>query len=227
MRLATQAQNEGASACRDVLLTRKLVFYFCVLSTLLQESIEQVEHISEGTLMSPVTTSFSFQSTASEIIEGIHLTGKRAVVAGGASGIGIETARALAGAGASVTLAVGRPQGSGSLAAELRQSTGNDAIDIVTLDLGDLRSVRAFADFWKGPLHILVRSSPARVEGRRRPLGDVRHSMGPRGPGWHRHRVALNRSEAKQTEVCRWSIQVGGSACSRLQKRTKDVQARW
>jgi cation diffusion facilitator CzcD-associated flavoprotein CzcO len=59
--------------------------------------------------MSRITTPFSFHSTASEIIEGVNLAGRRAVVTGGASGIGIETARALAGAGASVTLAVRRP----------------------------------------------------------------------------------------------------------------------
>jgi pyruvate/2-oxoglutarate dehydrogenase complex dihydrolipoamide dehydrogenase (E3) component len=83
--------------------------------------------------MSRITTPFSFHSTASEIIEGINLTGRRAIVTGGASGIGIETARALAGAGASVTLAVRRPEAAEAVAAELRQSTGNDAIDIAEL----------------------------------------------------------------------------------------------
>lgn len=102
--------------------------------------------------MSRITTPFSFHSTASKIIEGIDLTGRRAIVTGGASGIGIETTRALAGAGVSVTLAVRRPEAGEAIAAELRQSTGNDAIDIAALDLADLGSVRAFADFWKGPL---------------------------------------------------------------------------
>ena len=46
------------------------------------------------------------ESTAAEVVDGIDLTGKRAIVTGGASGIGIETARALAQAGAEVTLAV-------------------------------------------------------------------------------------------------------------------------
>src|ERR1700686_948326 len=83
--------------------------------------------------MSRITTPFSFHSTASEIIEGINLTGKRAIVTGGASGIGIETARALAGAGASVTLAVRRPDAAEPVAIELRRSTGNHAIVIRTL----------------------------------------------------------------------------------------------
>ena len=56
--------------------------------------------------MTLITTPFAFESTAAEVVAGIDLTGKRAIVTGGASGIGIETARALDGAGADVTLAV-------------------------------------------------------------------------------------------------------------------------
>ena len=48
--------------------------------------------------MPRVTTPFNAQSTAAEVIAGVDLTGKRAVVTGGASGIGLETARALAAA---------------------------------------------------------------------------------------------------------------------------------
>ena len=54
----------------------------------------------------PISTPFTAESTASEVIAGIDLGGRRAVVTGGASGIGAETARTLAGAGAQVTLAV-------------------------------------------------------------------------------------------------------------------------
>ena len=49
-------------------------------------------------------------STASEVIDGVDLSGKRAIVTGAGSGIGTETARALASAGAEVVLAVRRPQ---------------------------------------------------------------------------------------------------------------------
>jgi NADP-dependent 3-hydroxy acid dehydrogenase YdfG len=53
-----------------------------------------------------ITTPFGFDSTAADVVKGIDLAGKRAIVTGAASGIGVETARALAGAGAAVTIAV-------------------------------------------------------------------------------------------------------------------------
>ena len=64
-----------------------------------------------------ITTPFGFESTAAEVVTGIDLSGKRAIVTGASSGIGVETARALAGAGAEVTLAVRRipTPGSGPL----------------------------------------------------------------------------------------------------------------
>jgi NADPH-dependent 2,4-dienoyl-CoA reductase/sulfur reductase-like enzyme len=52
------------------------------------------------------TTPFGFQSTAAQVLEGVDLSGQRAIVTGASSGIGVETARALACAGAEVTLAV-------------------------------------------------------------------------------------------------------------------------
>ena len=85
--------------------------------------------------MTHFITPFGFHSTAAEVINGVNLASRRAIVTGGASGIGIETARALAGAGASVTLAVRRPDAAEPAAIELRRSTGNQSIDIKTLDL--------------------------------------------------------------------------------------------
>ena len=80
--------------------------------------------------MSRFATPFGFHSTATEVIAGVDLTGKRAVVTGGAAGIGVETARALATAGATVTVAVRRPDAAESVATELRQSTGNRTFDV-------------------------------------------------------------------------------------------------
>jgi NAD(P)-dependent dehydrogenase (short-subunit alcohol dehydrogenase family) len=109
--------------------------------------------------MSRFTTPFGFHSTAAEVIAGVDLAGKRAIITGGAAGIGIETARALSIAGAAVTLAVRRPDAAEAVAEELRQSVGNPAVDVMHLDLSDLRSVRAFITAWKGPLHILINNA--------------------------------------------------------------------
>lgn len=105
------------------------------------------------------TTPFGFASTAMQVAEGVDLAGRKAIVTGGGAGIGVETARALAAAGAEVTLAVRRPAAAESVAEELRQATGNKAIDVRLLDLADLASVRRFADDWNGPLHILVNNA--------------------------------------------------------------------
>lgn len=109
--------------------------------------------------MALITTPFGFHSTAEEVVNGIDLTGRRAIITGGASGIGIETARALAGAGASVVLAVRRPVAAAPVAQALRESTGNPAVSVAGLDLSDLNSVSAFARAWSGPLDILVNNA--------------------------------------------------------------------
>jgi len=109
--------------------------------------------------MQRFTTPYGFSSTASEVIAGVDLSGKRAIVTGGASGIGIETARALAQAGTEVTIAVRQPESARPVVEELRRSTGNPAIAIAMLDLADLESVTEFVDGWKGPLHILINNA--------------------------------------------------------------------
>jgi NAD(P)-dependent dehydrogenase (short-subunit alcohol dehydrogenase family) len=106
-----------------------------------------------------ITTPFGFHSTAAEVIEGIDLSGKRAIVTGGSSGIGVDTARALAGAGAEVTLAV-RDTGAGErTATDIRADTGSDAVHVGRLDLADPASVAAFVASWRGPLDILVNNA--------------------------------------------------------------------
>jgi NAD(P)-dependent dehydrogenase (short-subunit alcohol dehydrogenase family) len=106
-----------------------------------------------------ITTPFGFDSTAAEVVAGIDLTGRRAIVTGGSSGIGIETARALASAGAEVTLAVRDTASGDRTAAEIVAATGNDGVYVGALDLADQASVAAFADGWSGPLHVLVNNA--------------------------------------------------------------------
>jgi NAD(P)-dependent dehydrogenase (short-subunit alcohol dehydrogenase family) len=103
-----------------------------------------------------VTTPFGAQSTAAEVIAGVDLTGKRAIVTGAASGIGVETARALAGAGADVTLAVRDLTAGAKVAREIVAGTGNQQVTAAALDLADLASVRSFVRAWPGTLDLLV-----------------------------------------------------------------------
>jgi NAD(P)-dependent dehydrogenase (short-subunit alcohol dehydrogenase family) len=109
--------------------------------------------------ISPITTPFGFESTAAEVTEGIDLSGRRAIVTGGSSGIGVETARALAGAGADVTLAVRDTDAGARTAADLTATTGNAAVHVGPLDLADRASVAAFVAGWSGPLHLLVNNA--------------------------------------------------------------------
>src|SRR5260370_3420402 len=92
-----------------------------------------------------ITTPFNAESTAIEVIAGIDLADRRAIVTGGASGIGIETARALAGAGAEVTLAVRNLEAGERTAADITASTGNKHVLVAPLDLADQASVAALA----------------------------------------------------------------------------------
>ena len=107
----------------------------------------------------PITTPFTSQSTAAEVAAGIDLTGRRAIVTGGASGIGVETARALAGAGAEVTLAVRDLEAGQRTAEDIIATTGNKEILVSPLDLADRASVASFVAAWDGQLHILVNNA--------------------------------------------------------------------
>ncbi len=111
------------------------------------------------TVSTPITTPFTAESTAAEVVAGIDLTGRRAIVTGGASGIGIETARALAGAGASVTLAVRDVEAGERTAAGIMGTTGSKQVLVARLDLADQASVAAFAAAWDGPLDILINNA--------------------------------------------------------------------
>lgn len=109
--------------------------------------------------MTLIKTNFGFHSTADEVINGIDLTGKRAVVTGSASGIGIETARVLAKAGAEVTLAVRNIEAGKSVANEIIASTGNNKIYVAQLDLNDFQSINNFVENWNGQLDILINNA--------------------------------------------------------------------
>jgi NAD(P)-dependent dehydrogenase (short-subunit alcohol dehydrogenase family) len=111
------------------------------------------------TSTAPIATPFNAESTAAEVVAGIDLTGRRAIVTGGASGIGVETARALAGAGAEVILAVRNLDAGQRAAEDIIATTGNKKVLVAPLDLADQVSVAAFVAGWDGPLHILINNA--------------------------------------------------------------------
>jgi NAD(P)-dependent dehydrogenase (short-subunit alcohol dehydrogenase family) len=106
-----------------------------------------------------ITTPYSAQTTADQIVDGLDLTGHGIVVTGGAAGIGIETARSLATAGAEVTLAVRNLGGGQDAAAQLAAETGSKQVLVAPLDLADQASVRSFVAGWDGPLHVLINNA--------------------------------------------------------------------
>ena len=104
-------------------------------------------------------TAFGPHSTADEVIRGIDLRGVRVIVTGGAAGLGYETSRVLAGAGAEVTVAV-RDLASGTeLARKTARAKPRGSIEARRLDLADPGSLEAFAGAWNGPVDVLINNA--------------------------------------------------------------------
>lgn len=119
----------------------------------------------------PVGSGFHAKSTASEVLEGIDLSGKNVVLTGGYSGIGIEAVRAMAAAGARVTVPARRLEAASEALGDVAGE-----IEVAPMDLGDIASVRKFASDYVEtgrPLHILINNAGIMAC----PLARV-------GPGW-------------------------------------------
>ena len=104
----------------------------------------------------PIGTGFTAASTAADVLRGIDLSGRNVVVTGGHVGLGLETTRALSGAGASVTVGARHPDRAAAAVA------GITRVDVGRLDLLDPASIDAFADSYLGsgrPLHVLVNNA--------------------------------------------------------------------
>ncbi|MEU9140033.1 SDR family NAD(P)-dependent oxidoreductase [Streptomyces sp. NPDC048404] len=93
-----------------------------------------------STAQHKIGSGFGARSTADDVLRGIDLSGKLAVVTGGYSGLGLETTQALAAAGARVVVPARRPATAREALADI------DGAETDELDLGDLESVRAFAE---------------------------------------------------------------------------------
>jgi len=88
----------------------------------------------------PLGTGFGARTTAADVIDGVDLTGKRAIITGGHSGLGLETTRVLAAAGAEVIVAARDTNVATSALRDVAPVT------VARLDLSDLSSISAFAD---------------------------------------------------------------------------------
>jgi NAD(P)-dependent dehydrogenase (short-subunit alcohol dehydrogenase family) len=86
-----------------------------------------------------IGSGYGARSTADEVLSGVDLTGKLAIVSGGYSGIGLETTRALRRAGAEILVPARRPDAARAALGDL------DGVEVDAMDLGELESVRAFA----------------------------------------------------------------------------------
>lgn len=102
---------------------------------------------------------FGFSSTAANVLEGVDLVGRNVIVTGGATGIGLETSRALAAAGAALTIAARRRDDAERAVAELKRAMPEARLRVRLLDLSDLSSVQEFAENWNDPLHVLVNNA--------------------------------------------------------------------
>ncbi|OZM72720.1 oxidoreductase [Amycolatopsis antarctica] len=104
----------------------------------------------------PIGSGFTAASTADEVLEDIGLSGTNVIVTGGHVGLGLETTRALSGAGASVTVGVRDPDRAAPALA------GIERVELARLDLLDPASIDAFAAGYVGsgrPLHILINNA--------------------------------------------------------------------
>lgn len=95
-----------------------------------------------------ITSPFGAKSTAREVVAGHDLSGKAAIVTGAATGIGVETARALAEAGAEVIIAARKPELGEEIANQINEDVGMKRVSFGMLDLSSLEAIRHFAHRW-------------------------------------------------------------------------------
>lgn len=109
-----------------------------------------------GLLQKPLGSGFNAKSSASEVIKGIDLSGKTAIVTGGSTGLGLETVKTLASAGATVVV------GARDMNKANKNLDGVHNIEIAKLDLADHRSIDAFSEKFlasKRSLHLLINNA--------------------------------------------------------------------
>ncbi len=114
------------------------------------------QHNYQGALQQSVNSGFDAKSTAEDVIKGIDLKGKIAIVTGGNSGIGLETVKTLANAGATVIVPAR------DIDKARRNLAGIAHVELEQLDLADTGSVDDFAEKFlasERPLHLLINNA--------------------------------------------------------------------
>jgi NAD(P)-dependent dehydrogenase (short-subunit alcohol dehydrogenase family) len=110
----------------------------------------------QGVLQQPIGSGFNASSTASEVIKGINLSGKIAIVTGGNTGIGLETTKTLAAAGATVIVPAR------DIDKAKKNLEGIAGVEWAPMDLMDPDSIDAFASQFLAsgrPLHLLINNA--------------------------------------------------------------------
>ena len=160
--------------------------------------------------------------TPARVVAGDHdLSGRNVVVTGGASGIGYETAKALAAAGADVMLAV-RDRAAGEKAAvAMNEALGADRVVAGTLDLASLASVGSFVDAWGDqPLDILINNAGVMATPLLRTAEDLELQIGTNHFGHFVLAVGLTRALLNASEEGRTARVV---ALSSIGHRRSDI----
>ncbi|GAB3162632.1 SDR family NAD(P)-dependent oxidoreductase [Telluribacter humicola] len=122
----------------------------------------------QGAMQKPIGSGFNATSTTTDVIKGIDLTGKIAIVTGGNTGIGLETTKTLAAAGATVIVPAR------DIEKAKRNLAGTSNVELETMDLMNPDSIDTFAKKFLDsgrPLHILINNAgimwvPLRMDNR-------------------------------------------------------------
>ena len=107
------------------------------------------------------TTNLHAKSTALEVVQTFKtdLSGKVMLITGATSGIGVETARALATTHAHTIITARDMKKGAQVVEDIKKTTGNNNVEVMHLDLTSLKSVRDFVAAFRArhlPIHILI-----------------------------------------------------------------------
>ncbi len=115
-----------------------------------------IQNNYQGALQTPIHSGFNAKSTTEEVIKGIDLSGKTAIVTGGNTGIGLETVKTLSKAGATVIVPAR------DIEKAKRNLAGIPNVELEKLDLAIPDSIDVFAEKFlvsERPLHLLINNA--------------------------------------------------------------------